>query len=498
MTAEIWMRILEFAPPGFLNKARLVCKNFNGIVEQYQTSLFVNCRQENGIPPPPPGISEKQLNSLLGGFKGCQEENCDDKKAHRTHWSFMKRLCHECWQAKIMREDKVLKSHASPPRVTLLRLLECIPVAIQDSFLKAHDYKDDLEAARGQPRLYKVYSTQDVQRVITEYENLGPGEFVADPTLTQAENDAAQRENERRLADLPAKQEAYLTDGKAKNDDHMAYVKTVEQILRSKRAKNKVDIDLHRNNRKKLFTKRASEELPAIPTEFVQRTKAFKAACRIFRNSGSERGWQQLKPKIQLEWDESQRSGAQAPPAEKKDSQTDEPAANDADNMDEDPTGDNNDQHGYLDDNYLSMQPGSFNEGLGSGHSQTQPGSFNSGLAGGNSQPQRGSFNSDLSANNFQPSGLFNGSLSDNYPQTQSNSFTGLDFGFNSGPGLGQIYPSHSMLGHNISPQCQQSSSTSSGQHLSFNASSTSNGFVTPSQASGSNNASLAISSLLN
>jgi len=474
------MRILEFAPPSFLSKARLVCKEFHGIVERYQTSLFVNCRQENGIPPPPPGISEKKLNSLLGGFKGCQEENCGDKKAHRTHWSFMKRLCHDCWQAKIMREDKILKSHASPPRITLLRLLECIPVAIQDSFLKAHDYKDDLEAARGQPRLYKVYSINDVERVIKEYENLGPGEFVPDQTLSQAENDAAQRENERRLADLPAKQEAYLTDGKAKNDEHMAYVRIVEQMLKDKRLKNRVEIDHHRNNRKALFTKRAQEELPNIPTEFVQRTKAYKAACRIFRNSGSERGWQQLKPKIKSEWNESQKSDAQAPPAEKKDSQTDETVENDVDSMDEDTTRDNNEQHGYMEDNYSHIQTGSFNDGLGSDNSQLQHGSFNSGL----------------NTNSFQTSGLFN--LNGNYPQTESDSFSGMDFGFSSGPGLSQIYPSQSMLSHNLLPQRQQSSSTSSGQRFSFNASSTSNGFVTPSQPSGSNSASLSITSLLN
>lgn len=306
--SAIWMRILEFTPPSFLGKARLISKDFKGFVDQF-TSIYVNCRKENfgyDMPPPPAGLTERQYSNLLGS-KGCLSPGCDDKNASRTHWSWAKRWCMKCWKSKIEREDRVIKSRTNQfGRTTLDKMLECIPVGMHDSFMKPHDIMDAVEPrGRNAPRLYKYYLTEDIDRIITDYEALTPAPYVEDPSHT-AEQKATALANHQALMDgLEEKRTAFFAERKAKNDEHMDQVKKIESGIRLRREINSVPYDTNRKARKELFTKRAEEDIGHIPTEFVQKTKAFKAATRIFRDGGTERGWQTLKPKIVQEWEDS-------------------------------------------------------------------------------------------------------------------------------------------------------------------------------------------------
>ncbi|EHK99843.1 hypothetical protein M7I_4340 [Glarea lozoyensis 74030] len=304
---DIWMRIFEFTPPSFLKKARLVCKPWKAMVDQFD-SIFVNCRKENygwDMPPPPPGMTERQYSDLLGG-KGCQEPGCDNKKATRTYWSWSKRWCSDCWGKKIEREDRILKNRQNNyPRTTVLKMLESIPVAIYDSFLKPHDYTEEVEArARGPPRLYKCYLISDVDRIIEEYNALAPPPYEANPDHTPAEASAAQAAHKDLMDALDGKRDEFFAAKKAVNDKHMGNVRKIEAAIRKKRQEERGPKDKARKGRIELFTRRAKEDLPQIPTEFVQVTKAFKAACRIYRDGGTERGWRSLKPKIEKEWEE--------------------------------------------------------------------------------------------------------------------------------------------------------------------------------------------------
>jgi len=312
VTQDIWMRIFEFTPPSFLSKARLVSKTWKTYVDNYN-SIYVNCRKENfgyDMPPPPEGLTERQYSNLLGG-KGCLEPGCNDKHASRTHWSWSKRWCWACWKSKIEREDRVIKSRGNQVgRTVLTKMLECIPVGMHDSFMKPHDYVDDVEVRpRGAPRLYKYYLTIDIDSIIAEYDALTPPAYVEDPTQTAAEKAAAQAAHQALMDGLEERRTAFFDAKKADNDKHMEQVRKIEAGIRMRRVGNREPYDVNRAARRELFTRRAKEELPEIDTEFVQNTKAYKAACRIFRDGGTERGWQTLKPKIVKEWEDSQGKG---------------------------------------------------------------------------------------------------------------------------------------------------------------------------------------------
>ncbi|KAL3428267.1 hypothetical protein PVAG01_01776 [Phlyctema vagabunda] len=300
---HVWMQILECAPPRFLGKMRLVSHRFKAIVDNFD-SIYVNSRLANfgsDMPAPPEGISERQFNNLLQG-KGCQNPGCTDKLTTRTHWSWYKRWCMTCWKKKIIRDDRLQKLHAHEyTRPTLAMILECIPVGMQDSFVKPHDFvlEDGSPRQRGAPRLYKVYLQEDVDQILKEYDALTPPPYKEDPNHTPAEKAAAQAAHQDLMNELPEKRNAFIAERKAKNDEHMAKVLKIEQGIKSRREVIREPNSENRNARKRLFSRRAAEELPHIPEEFVKTCEPFKAATRVFRDPGSERGWQLLKPKIE-------------------------------------------------------------------------------------------------------------------------------------------------------------------------------------------------------
>ncbi|KAK0109631.1 hypothetical protein ONS95_002312 [Cadophora gregata] len=310
LSDDLWMRILEFSPPHFLKKVRLWNRAFKEMVDGYD-SLFVNQRMENfGVNMPiakTMGLTERQYTDLLGG-KGCLEPGCTDKKASRTHWSWAKRWCTKCWQNKIEREDRILKArqHDFPQRQILTKLLECIPIGMHDSFMKAHDYIENLEARPSTaPRIYKYYIKSEVDKIIEEYQAFKLLPFKDDPNKSAAENASARTEHQQKEAEAAQQQSDFLDERKAKNDEHMQRVLKIEGAIRKKRQEDAQPYNKNREGRRELFLKRASEEIPDIPATFITETKAFKAATRIFRDAGTERGWQTLKPKIEKEWEDS-------------------------------------------------------------------------------------------------------------------------------------------------------------------------------------------------
>ncbi|KAI9046628.1 hypothetical protein LZ554_009371 [Drepanopeziza brunnea f. sp. 'monogermtubi'] len=312
---DLWLRIIEFSPPSFLKKVRLLNKTFKDMVDGYD-SVYVNQRMENfGADFPiaqAMGLTERQYTNLLGG-KGCLD--CDDKKASRTHWSWAKRWCTDCWRVKIEREDRLLKSRLNelPQRQTLVKLLECIPAGMHDSFMKAHDYIEDLESRPSTaPKIYKYYLKAEVDKIIEEYQSFKIEPFKDDPTKSAAENATARTAHQQAEAEAVAKQTAFLDERKEQNDQHMQRVLKIEGAIRLKRQGDAQPYNENRSARRALFIRRAKEDIPDIPTSFVVGAKAFKAATRIFRDPGTERGWRTLKPKIQQEWDDGAEKRRQA------------------------------------------------------------------------------------------------------------------------------------------------------------------------------------------
>lgn len=308
------MRILEFTPPSFIRKARLLNKEFKDMVDTYQ-SIYLNQRIENfgeDMPRPLGNMTERQYNDLLSG-KGCMEDACSDTKASRTHWSWEKRLCQNCWKLKIEREDRLQKIWQNQlTRNGINRLLECIPVGMHDSFMKPHDFIEDVDSRpRGAPRLYRYHFKSDVEKIVEEYEALKPPPYKENPEHSAAEKASALAAHQALEAEFAEKRTEFLEQRKAKNDEHMKRVVKIETCIRNRREVEKKPYDANRNARKERFTKGAETDLPHIPIEFVQNTKAYKAAVRIFRDPGTERGWQLLKPKIEAEWDESTEKKAQ-------------------------------------------------------------------------------------------------------------------------------------------------------------------------------------------
>lgn len=308
---NMMMRVMECAPPSFLAKARLTNRRLKELVDG-KTSIFSNCRIENfgyDMPAPPQGLSERQYSNLLGG-KGCLSPGCQDKLSSRTYWSWAKRWCLTCWKQKIEREDRVFKSRANKlTRTVIEKMLECLPYGMHDSFMKPHDIMETVEPRGRSPRLYKYYMIEDVDNFIVEYEALTPAPYVEDPAHTPEQKAAAAADHQTLMDGLEDKRNDFFAEKKAKNNSHMDQVKKIEAGVRSKRDKDSKPNNANRQARKDLFTRRASEEIGHITTKFVESTKAFKAATRIFRDGGTERGWQTLKPKIVAEWEKSQADG---------------------------------------------------------------------------------------------------------------------------------------------------------------------------------------------
>ncbi|APA13972.1 predicted protein [Sclerotinia sclerotiorum 1980 UF-70] len=319
LPGTIWMRILEFCPPIFLRKARFVSKEWKSWVEDF-SSIHVNCRKENfgfNLPEHIPGLSAKQYVDLLGG-KGCMEPGCKNKDASRTHWAWKKRWCLSCWKEKIEREDRIQKHRQLQyTRPVIDKLLECIPVSMYDSFGKPHDYVEDgpqaLTNQLATHRLYKYYLIVDVDNIIKEYEALTPEPFREDPTHDAQQKATARQIWEDKMAKLDEERDKFFEAKKAENDKLMQLVIQIEAAIRERRAKGRKPNDANRESRRTLFLNLAKRDLPEVPEEFIINTKAFKAAVRIFRDGGSERGWRTLKPKIEGEYASSKKKDQQAP-----------------------------------------------------------------------------------------------------------------------------------------------------------------------------------------
>ena len=315
------MRILEFTPPQFLKKARLINHDFNNWIQTF-TSVYVNLRIENfgtDMPGPILNLTERQYNCLLGG-KGCLEKDCPDTSASRTHWSWAKRWCWDCWKMKIEREDRVIKMNQAPyGQQRLKEILECIAVGMHDSFMKPHDLIENLSTRPvGAPRLYKYFLKADVEKILAEYDDLTPPPYKENPEHTPAEKTAAQAAWQAEMDKVPEKQTAFLTERQQKNREHMEKVVKIESCLKRRRTEQAVPYSENRKARRELFTRRARQDLPHIPIAFVQDTAAYKAATRIFRDGGTERGWLTLKPKIEKEYQDSlpgNNQGANTPAA---------------------------------------------------------------------------------------------------------------------------------------------------------------------------------------
>lgn len=321
-----------------------------------------------------------------------------------------------------MRKDKVMKEYtheyASINNNTLQQLLDCIPSALQDSYFKAVDWKDDLESVRGQPRLYKVYYTEDVDKIITEYKAFVPPPLAEDPEWTPQQRATRTQEYSDAQEAAVAKQATFITERKAKNETFMDWVKDVEKALKVKSIKTKADHDKMRNARRKLFTSKAEKELPHISIDFVHKTKAYKSAVRIFRDAGSERGWNALKPKIQKEWDVQRAKGGNVQPAA---SVVDESSSPRGDDVDEDqimqPYENDNSQvtqNGYFPDptnSFNGFAHAAAHQAQSSGYeSHTGRGNFfpNNNQSFGNNpnmyNPSSQSAVSNANSNNFGPS----------------------------------------------------------------------------------------------
>ncbi|KAF7900196.1 uncharacterized protein EAF01_007499, partial [Botrytis porri] len=317
--ADVVIRILEFCPPIFLRKARTICRSWHKWVKELK-SIHINCRRENygyNLPDEIPGLSAMQYVDLLGG-KGCMEPGCKNKDASRTHWAWKKRWCLNCWKGKIEREDRIQKHRQLQYSLPVIdRLLACIPVSMYDSFGKPHDYVEEGDPGAIQTsthRLYKYYLIADVENIIKEYEALTPDPYREDPTHNDAQKATARQIWEEKMEKLEEVRDAFFEAKKAENAKVMQLVLQIEAAVREKRAKGRKPNDANRESRRTLFLTFAKRDLPDIPEDFIINTKPFKAAVRIFRDGGSERGWRALKPKIQevYQQEQSRRNDQQA------------------------------------------------------------------------------------------------------------------------------------------------------------------------------------------
>ncbi|KAI9742266.1 MAG: hypothetical protein M1818_004166 [Claussenomyces sp. TS43310] len=304
---DLWQRILEFCPTKFLlTKARLINKTFRTIVDS-RTALVVTCRLENygfDMPSCPEGLTERQYNDLLGG-KGCMNPGCSDKRAEKTYWSWNKRWCLKCCKAQMARETDVKQdlSRLMIQPTHIDSLLECIPWALRDSWGQVAPLVEDASDAR--PGVRKVFRKAEVEKITIDYKALTPLPYKEDPKASDQEKRDAKAAYDQRVANLPQAKSDFFKTRKASNKIFMTKAFDIERHVIARMRKIKEQNDANRAGRKELYLHRAAAELPHIPADFIIKTKCYKAACRIFRNAGTERGWKELENKIYLEWEGS-------------------------------------------------------------------------------------------------------------------------------------------------------------------------------------------------
>ncbi|TQS34383.1 hypothetical protein Golomagni_05236 [Golovinomyces magnicellulatus] len=296
---ELWMRIFELTDPRFLStKGRFICRRFTDIIDN-RNSIFVNQRIETygrDMPGPPPGMSERQYSNLLGG-KGCEE--CSDRACTSTKWAWSKRWYASCWGKKIIREDRATKKYQNDyPRGTILQILACLPYCMLDSHMKPHDVSEDRDSRPPVgPKVHKYFQIQDVTNLVAEYD---------ESAVTSKEELSGVGVNKDLAANINDKRQKIFTAKKKENDKLMERVRKIEIGLRTRRLEIAQPNKIARKGRREYHTKMARLELPHIPIDFIQKGKAYKSSCRIYRNSGTERTWKVLKPKIENEWRQEQ------------------------------------------------------------------------------------------------------------------------------------------------------------------------------------------------
>ncbi|RKF80475.1 hypothetical protein GcM3_045023 [Golovinomyces cichoracearum] len=296
---DLWMRIFELTDPRFLStKGRFICRRFTDIIDN-RNSIFVNQRIQTygrDMPGPPPGMSERQYSNLLGG-KGCEE--CSDRACTSTKWAWSKRWCASCWGKRIIREDRAIKKYQNDyPQGTILQILACLPFCMHDSHMKPHDVNEDRDSRPpGGPKIHKYFQIQNVTNLVAEYDGLAvkPKDELSGVGL---DHDLAANINDKRQKNFTAK--------KKENDKLMERVCKIEIGIRIRRREIAQLNKKTRKGRREYHSKMARLELLHIPIDFIQKGKAYKSSCRIYRNAGTERTWKTLKPKIENEWRQEQ------------------------------------------------------------------------------------------------------------------------------------------------------------------------------------------------
>ncbi|POS87393.1 hypothetical protein EPUL_003698 [Erysiphe pulchra] len=301
---ELWMRIFELTDARFLStRARLVCRRFKEIIDNCN-SLFFNQRIEiygKNMPGPPPGMSERQYNNLLGG-KGCEE--CSNRSCTATKWAWYKRWCVSCWEKKISLEYKIIKDYEKDfPRSIILQLLDCLPYCMYDAYMKSHHVGEAQGTLQPSgPKVHKYYQTQDVAEIVALYKTLIPASYDDNPEHTPEERASAMAKYQDTVEKMCKERKLFLAQKKKERDELMQRVFKIENAIRIRRQEISRPNKIARQGRREFHTKMAKRELPHIPVDFVQKAKAYKASCRIYRNGGTDRTWKVLKPKIENEW----------------------------------------------------------------------------------------------------------------------------------------------------------------------------------------------------
>lgn len=152
----------------------------------------------------------------------------------------------------------------------------------------------------------KIFKRSDVNKLVADYKALDPGPFAEDPTASDQESTDARARHAQLVDDLPARRTELLKERKEANKIFMETAFKIEANILRKAKESKKAHDANREGRRVLYLACAKTELPEIPEDFIIKTKAYKAACRIYRTPGTERSWRELKRKIEDEWASAQ------------------------------------------------------------------------------------------------------------------------------------------------------------------------------------------------
>ena len=280
---DVWRRVLEFCPLGFLVKARTISRDFH-LALTYETTWRRARKRTYGhdCPDPPASLTEFQFADLVSGT-GCQSNECSGTgKCRKIYWAYQRRWCENCLNKRIVMEHSM-----SAITNEYSNLTRCVYFATFDGWdsyqcTGKYDQVPTWIRLRSQGTK-KGFERRAVANAMHEIDEL-LGKDLGGTRLKSPEeiND-------------------WFTLKETRRDELVRELQTFETWWENLRLQRLDELQDIRANRITLFEEKAMTMEPPMTPAALHKTVSFQRAIKIGRTEPNHRSWKMLEKKLQAE-----------------------------------------------------------------------------------------------------------------------------------------------------------------------------------------------------